>query len=156
MAKMFIPDKKLYSAVMFARKILQNDADKTFETACKIAANYYKLSFADVFETAEKYQNALAPTKGKKFKYFTCYCETESENRINRVICNEPHVCRAIDEDHCYKIIRWIETHCGLGDDIPVMRVPIKEYATKADAEKNLQSDFRVAKLELQKIYGIG
>ena len=152
MAKIFIPDKKLYAAVMFVRKILQNDTEKTFETACKISASYYRLPFDEVFETAEKYQNALAPTKGKTFKYFTCYESVDNPSHfVYPVTWTAPHVCRAIDIDHCRKVIYWIE---HLGGDIPVCRVPMKEYATKAIAEENLDADWAMVKSEFHKIYG--
>ena len=135
MARLFIPDKKLYSAVMFVQKILKNDTDKTFETACKISANYYKLPVDEVFKVAEKYQHALAPTKGKKYKYFTACCELEDDYELQFLY---PHVCRAISEKNNFKVLRWVKHGA---EDVPLVRVLVKEYATKAEAEKNVFVD---------------
>lgn len=119
----YIPDKKLYSAVMFALKMspcLQGSRDRDVETA----ANYYHVKYKDVLTIVRKelWERAINEAKKESDRWYNVYNPDAPEllGTDNYVFicprCGRHFACD-IHDDSKLNMLYISQCVCGFADD---------------------------------------
>ena len=148
MSKMpYISDKRLYSAVMFACKMIREN--RGFNKAVEIAADYYHVSEESVASEIRKRQAAGQSGKSKgKYKYYTC-CSMILSGDEGYVSYRDPYIKKAFSSRNVKLSDRhrnsYFEGSYGRGGYEEMPHV-MNEYSTEKEAIEHLEEDFNELK----------
>lgn len=137
----YIPDKKLYAAVMFACKMIREN--EFFNRDCSVAANYYGVSEDDVRKEVRRRQAAgQTGIKRKKYKYYVVEFSVGGANPDYEIawfdeVSAQYTVCKATSKENAMSQVSRKYDRDPLGEYGPIAYFRrVEEFKTKEQAKK--------------------